>query len=213
MTETQVWLAQSAYERLKAELTELLRQRVEWLSGQAAEQFVGDSADQNTDQQLLAMRRERESRIRKLQELLRNPLVGQDPPDDGVAELGMVLTIQYEDDQETETFLLAHTEGGAYLPGLMTCSPDSPLGMALPGRKQGEKVQYALPNGQTMEATLIRAVPYRPEVWSATTQVAGWGASSASGPVQRRCVSDHPFSTAVVAAPTCRTLGRICRHS
>jgi transcription elongation factor GreA len=173
MTETQVWLAQSAYERLKAELMELLRQRAEGLSGHAAEQFVGDSADHNTDQQLLTARRERENRIRRLQELLQNPLVGQDPPDDGVAEPGMVLTIRYEDDQETETFLLAHTEEGAYPADLMTCSPDSPLGMALPGRKQGEKILYTLPNGQAMEITLLRAVPYRLEAWCATAQVAG----------------------------------------
>jgi len=173
MTETQVWLAQSAYERLKAELMELLRQRAEGPNGQATDQFTGDSADHNTDQQLLTARRERENRIRRLQELLQNPLVGQDPPDDGVAEPGMVLTIRYEDDQETETFLLAHTEEGAYPADLMTCSPDSPLGMALPGRKQGEKVRYTLPNGQRMEITLLRAVPYRPEAWSATAQVAG----------------------------------------
>lgn len=78
MTETQVWLAQTVYERLKAELMEPLRQRTDGLSGHAAEQFVGDSADQNTDQQLLTARRERENRIRKLQELLQNSLVGQD---------------------------------------------------------------------------------------------------------------------------------------
>ena len=163
MTETQVWLAQSAYDRLTTELMTLLRQRTEGLSGPAAEQFIGDSADQNTDQQLLTDRRERDNRIRKLQELLQNPLVGQDPPDDGVAEPGMVLTVRYEDDQETETFLLAHHEEGAYPADLMLCSPDSPLGQALPGKKQGEKVQYVLPNGQVMEVTLLRAVPYRPE--------------------------------------------------
>ncbi|MCE3556528.1 GreA/GreB family elongation factor [Pseudonocardia sp. RS11V-5] len=173
MTETQVWLAQSAYERLRAELMDLLRQRTEGLSGDVAEQFVGDSADHNTDQQLLTARRERENRIRRLQELLQNPLLGQDPPDDGVAEPGMVLTIRYEVDQESETFLLAHTEDGAYPADLMTCSPDSPLGVALTGRKQGEKVRYTLPNGETMEVTVLRAVPYRPEAWYTTTQVAG----------------------------------------
>ncbi|TCK26309.1 GreA/GreB family elongation factor [Pseudonocardia endophytica] len=161
MTETPVWLARSAYERLTIELAQLLRQRSE--EPDMAEQFVGDRADQNTEQQLLTFRRERESRIRKLQELLQNPVVGQDPPDDGVAEPGMVLTIRYEDDQETETVLLAHHEEGAYPAGLVICSPDSPLGMALPGRRQGERVRYVLPDGQPMEVTVIRAVPYRPE--------------------------------------------------
>ncbi|MGD9985601.1 GreA/GreB family elongation factor [Pseudonocardia sp.] len=173
MAETQVWLAESAYERLKNELVELLRQRDHGMSGLANEQFAGDSSDPHTDQQLLTERRERESRIRKLQELLQNPLVGQAPPDDGVAEPGMLLTIRYEDDQETETFLLAHNEDGAYPPDLMICSLESPLGSSLPGRRQGEKVQYTLSNGQSMEVTLLRAVPYRPDTWSPTDRVAG----------------------------------------
>ncbi len=117
MAEPQVWLARSAYERLKAELMDLLRQRAEGLNGHAADQWVGDSGDQNTEQQLLTVRRQREKRIRKLQEVLQNPRVGQDPPDDGVAEPGMVVTIRYEDDRETETFLLAHNEDGAYPAG------------------------------------------------------------------------------------------------
>jgi transcription elongation factor GreA len=162
MTETQVWLAQDAFDRLRAELAELLRQRNEGLGRSAAAQFIGDSADQNTDQQLITLRRERDNRIRKLQELLQNPLVGEDRPDDGVAEPGMMLTIRYEDDQETETFLLAHYEEGAYPEGIMICSPDSPLGRALPGKRQGEKAQYPLPNGRLMSVTLLRAVPYRP---------------------------------------------------
>ncbi|MFB9743559.1 GreA/GreB family elongation factor [Pseudonocardia sulfidoxydans] len=162
MTE-QVWLAESAYERLKGELAALLRQRDLGVTGAGTEQFVGDSAGQDTDQQLLTAQRERHNRIRKLQELLQNPSVGQDPPDDGVAEPGMVLTVRY-DDGETETFLLTHHEDGAYPADLMTCSPDSPLGRALHGRKQGETVQFGVPDGQTMEVVLLQAVPYRPEV-------------------------------------------------
>lgn len=154
MSESSVWLAESAYLRLKAELTDLLRQRADETNARPS-----DNAEQNVDHQLLA---ERDNRIRKLQELLQNPVVGQDPPDDGVAEPGMLLTIRYEDDQETETFLLSHYEEGAYPDDLTICSPDSPLGSALPGKKQGDRVQYALPNGQAMEVTLLHAVPYRP---------------------------------------------------
>lgn len=168
MSETQVWLAQDAFDRLSAELTELLRQRSEGLSGSTAEQLIGDSADHNTDQQLSTLRREREHRIRKLQILLQNPLVGQDRPDDGVAEPGMVLTVRYEDDQETETFLLAHHEEGSYPDDLILCSPDSPLGQALPGKKQDETAQYVLPNGHVANVTLLRAVPYRPQDMAAT---------------------------------------------
>ncbi|MCF7548622.1 GreA/GreB family elongation factor [Pseudonocardia sp. WMMC193] len=172
MAEKQVWLAQSAYERVQRELVELLRRRSADTGGSAAGMSRGDGADPSTDQQVLTARRDRENRIRKLQELLQNPVVGEDPPDDGVAEPGMVLTVRYEDDQETETFLLAHSEDGAYPPELMICSPDSPLGRALPGREQGATVRYTLPNGHAMEVTLISAAPYRPDDWSSTAAAA-----------------------------------------
>ncbi len=148
MTETQqVWLTQDAYDRLTDELAELLRQR----SGHAAL-----DAD---DEQHLADQRERNQRIRKLQELLQNPVVGREPPDDGVAEPGMVITVRYEDDEETETFLLAERDEGI-TPGVEVCSPDSPLGRALSGAREGERRRYPLPDGRTMTVCLERAVPY-----------------------------------------------------
>lgn len=160
MTDSQIWLAQSAYEQLSKELIGLLRQRSDDSGGRSPDAHTRDAADQSTEQQVLAGQRERDYRIRRLQELLQKTLVGEQPLDDGVAEPGMVLTIRYEDDQEVETFLLAYSEGGAYPDELMICSPDSPLGLALPGAKQGEKRQYILPNGQAMEITLLQAVPY-----------------------------------------------------
>lgn len=148
MTDTHVWLAEDAYENLRAELRELLALRER-----------GGAAD-TTDDQHHAEQRGREQRIRRLQELLQDPVVGQRPPDDGVAEPGMVLTVRYEEDGEVETFLLAHSESGAYPPDLMVCSPDSPLGRALPGARQGQRLRYRLPDGGAPEITLLRAVPY-----------------------------------------------------
>lgn len=163
MTETQVWLARGAYERLMTELAALLRQRAEGRAPSPTDGYTRDSTDPAGDQQFAHDRRELEHRIRKLQKLLQDPVVGQDPADDGLAEPGMVLTVRYEDDQETETFLLAHNDDGAYPEGLMICSPDSPLGGVLPGAKQGDRVRYRLPNGHTTEITLLSAVPYRTE--------------------------------------------------
>ena len=48
----------------------------------------------------------RHARIRQIQDLLANAVVGEDPPDDGIAEPGMVLTVRYDDTGEIETFLL-----------------------------------------------------------------------------------------------------------
>lgn len=158
MTGAQVWLAKEAHDRLQDELTVLLRERE---SSSAAPAYDGrDRTDSETDQQVLADRVDRESRIRKLQELLRSPVVGQDPPDDGVAEAGMVLTVSFDGDPEPETFLLAHGAHDGY-PGAETCSPDSPLGRALSGAREGETRQVELPDGRSTQVTLQRAVPYR----------------------------------------------------
>ncbi|MFP5068147.1 GreA/GreB family elongation factor [Pseudonocardia nantongensis] len=150
MTDTHVWLAEGAYQNLRTELRELLARRDD----------EGSAGPDGTDHQLLAEQRGREQRIRRLQELLRDPVVGHRPPDDGVAEPGMVLTVRYEQDGEVETFLLAHSGDGAYPADLMLCSPDSPLGRALPGTRQGERLHYRLPDGGALAVTLLRAVPY-----------------------------------------------------
>ena len=46
----------------------------------------------------------RQERIRQIQDLLANAVVDKTPPDDGVAEPGMVLTARYDDTGDTETF-------------------------------------------------------------------------------------------------------------
>lgn len=160
MTETQqqVWLSQPAYERLKEELGELLRRR-SGLLGDGAGAEADDDTAQVDDGQALVDRRERDLRIRKLQEMLRDPIVGHDPPDDGVAEPGMVVTVRYMDGTETESFLLADRAGNVVL-DVETCSPDSPLGKALLGAREGEQREFLLPDGQLMAVTLVRAVPY-----------------------------------------------------
>jgi transcription elongation factor GreA len=148
LTETQqVWLTHDTYERLTAELGELLRQR------------TGNGGPEAADEQDLTEQRERNQRIRKLQELLQNPVVGQEPPDDGVVEPGMVVTVRFENEEEGETFLLAERDEGP-TPGVEVCSPGSPLGRALVGAIEGEQRSYSLPDGRTMGVRVVRAVPY-----------------------------------------------------
>lgn len=160
MSDSRVWLAQATYDRLRNELAELLRLRAgASTTSEPDATNLRDSSDQHTDQQNLADRRDRDHRIRTLQELLLNPVVGDAPPDDGVAEPGMVLTVRYPDDQESETFLLAHRGEGDH-PDVETCSPDSPLGRALEGAREGMTREYLLPNGQVQQVTLERAAPY-----------------------------------------------------
>lgn len=139
----QVWLTRDGYARLKEELLRLIRER-------AAE-------TPSTDEDFVAERRERDQRIRKLQEMLQDPMIGDVPPDDGVAEPGMVVTVAYADGDE-ETFLLAEREDAGHS-DLEICSPHSPLGRALVGAREGEECRYDVPGG-VMTVRLVRAVPY-----------------------------------------------------
>lgn len=137
MTNPRVWLSPQAHHRLRNELTTLL------------------AAPQTGDLDFTSQR-DRETRIRQLNELLTNAVVGEDPPDDGVAEPGMVLTVRFDDTGETETFLLGArgAESGE------VCSPGSPLGAAVLGARRGEQRAYRTPSGATVLVTLLNAVPY-----------------------------------------------------
>jgi transcription elongation factor GreA len=139
-----VWLTKDAYNRLKYEIAELLAQR---------DKGVGEEVEATEQEQ-------RELRIRHLQEVLRSAVV-HEPPDDGVAEPGMVLTVRWDDENETETFLMADREGAAVYADLEVCSPRSPLGRSLAGAVPGEQREYRTPDGTPMRVTLVKAVPHR----------------------------------------------------
>ncbi|KOV86276.1 GreA/GreB family elongation factor [Nocardia sp. NRRL S-836] len=145
-----VWLTPQAHQRLRDELMTLLAPT------------RGGDAD-------FASQRDREARIRQINDLLTNAVVGEDPPDDGIAEPGMVLTVRFDDTGETETFLLGVR--GAEPGTVEVYSPSSPLGAAVNGARQGEQRTYRTPSGAAVVVTLLNAVPYG----QAGEGGAGWG--------------------------------------
>ena len=110
------------------------------------------------DDNLMAAHLARQARIHQIQELLGNAVVGEDPPDDGVAEPGMVLTVRYDDTGEIETFLLGVR--GAEDADIDVYSMQSPLGSAIAGARPGEQRTYSIPSGANLSMTLLKAVPY-----------------------------------------------------
>ncbi len=147
MTNAQrIWISPHAYERLNRELA-TLRQ----LS--SATTHDGPSDDNAT-----AVQRAWQVRIQQIHDLLINAVVGEDPPDDGVAEPGMVVTVRYDDTGDTETFLLGVR--GAEYGDMEVYSASSPLGAAILGARPGERRSYRLPSGAQLSVTLRKAVPY-----------------------------------------------------
>lgn len=160
VTDTQVaWLTQEAYDRLKHELDELVANRKVMAAEINARREEGDLKENGGYHAAREEQGQQEARIRQLQELLRSAKVGVAPTTDGVAAPGMVLTVRYEGDKDTEDFLLANREEGAH-GDLEVYSPNSPLGEALLGAKNGETREYTLPNGASQKVTMIKAVPY-----------------------------------------------------
>lgn len=139
-----IWLTTQAHGRLMAEL--------DLLNSLATGRRDGDDAN------AVAIEHARRSRIQRIHDLLLHAVVGQDPPDDGVAEPGMVLTVRFADTGETETFLLG--VGGVEYGDLEVYTVTSPLGAALVGARPGDQREYQVPSGATMSVTLVKAVPY-----------------------------------------------------
>ncbi|OBH08924.1 GreA/GreB family elongation factor [Mycobacterium sp. E1747] len=147
MTSVQpAWLTPQAYERLQQELSTL------------RELCAGPADSDEADENAAAVQRAWRLRMQRIQDLLIHAVVGEDPPDDGIAEPGMVLTVRYDDTGDVETFLLGAR--GAEYGHVEVYSTDSPLGSAIAGARPDERRTYVLPSGVALSVTLLDAVPY-----------------------------------------------------
>jgi transcription elongation factor GreA len=153
------WLTQEAFDRLSAEYDNLTGPaRTEITRKIQAAREEGDLKENGGYHAAKEEQGKMEARIRQLRQLLDNAKVGAGAADDGTAGPGMVMTVRYEGDDETLTFLLGSREdaGG----GIDVYSPSSPLGSALLGKKVGDVASYTLPNGSKLAVEIVAAKPY-----------------------------------------------------
>jgi transcription elongation factor GreA len=140
-----------------------------WISTQACERltreldtlhflFSAGVPGGDTDENATAVRRAWARRIQQIHNVLLNAVVGEDPPNDGIAEPGMVVTIRYDATGDTDTFLLG--VHGAEFCDMPVYSIECPLGAAIAGARPGERRTYELPGGAPLTVTLLNAVPY-----------------------------------------------------
>ena len=152
------WLTQEAYDRLSAELEDAKGpRRADIVAKIEAARDEGDLKENGGYHAAKDEQGKLEARIRQLTQLLRDAKVGEAPTSSGVAGPGMVVEVRYDGDDEPERFLIGSREDKADIP---VYSANSPLGLALTGRKVGEKVTYTLPNGSSMTVELLSAEPY-----------------------------------------------------
>ena len=154
-----VWLTQSKFDALQDELDEL--------RGPARAAVVKKVSDAREEGDLKenggyhAAREELgkiDGRIAQLEDMLKRARVGETPADDGVVEPGMLVTIRFVGDSDTEQFLLGAREMAG--DEVEVYSPKSPLGGAINGAAKGDTVRYPAPNGNELEVEIVDAVPY-----------------------------------------------------
>ena len=153
MSNSPTWLTQEAYDRLKAELEQLLnveRQAIAKKIQEAREE--GDLKENGgyhaaKDQQGII-----EARIARINQILANSVVGESQEASDKVAQGMVITIELGD--KKMEFLLGSAEM-AENTDLTVYSPDSPMGNAIMGAKIGETVSYTAPTGKLLTVKIV----------------------------------------------------------
>lgn len=156
----QSYLTQEAYDRLSAELAHLTgegRSEISRRIESAREE--GDLKENGGYHAAKEEQGKMELRIRQLQHLLQNAVVGTAPADDGIVEPGMVVTVEMFGD--TETFLLGSREIIGDEDDMTVYSEKSPMGVAVQGAVPGKTVTYTAPNGKEVEVKILDAKPYQ----------------------------------------------------
>ena len=161
-TET-IWVTPEAYERLNEELEHLrgeVRASISAKIAQAREE--GDLSENGGYHAAREEQGKNEARIRQLEDRLHRAQIGDAPADDGYVCAGMKVTIRFNGDTDTETFLLGSREllSMDTAVDLDVYSPTSPLGAAILDKKVGEKASYEAPNGAQIAVEIVDAVPY-----------------------------------------------------
>jgi transcription elongation factor GreA len=156
---SKTWLSKDAYDRLQAELDQMIADRPKMAAEINARREEGDLRENGGYHAAREEQGKAESRILYLKELLRTAEVGEAPDADKVAP-GTVVTIYFDDDRsDTETFLLGSREISSTT-DLTVYSPESALGKAILGAGEGQTVTYTAPSGADIKVTVVKFTPY-----------------------------------------------------
>jgi len=151
------YLTQEAYNRLNSELTQLSGEgRSEISKKIEAARDEGDLKENGGYHAAKEEQGKMEARIRQLTQLLEGATVGHAPPDHGIVEPGMVVTVELSGDKLT--FLLGNREIAGNS-DLEVYSEKSPLGKAILDLKAGDVTSFLAPNGKQVQVKVLHAKP------------------------------------------------------
>jgi transcription elongation factor GreA len=156
MNTASTWLTQESFDRLSAELVDRsgpLRSEITKKIELAREE--GDLKENGGYHAAREEQGKNEARIRQLKQMLENAQIGTPPSNTGTIAIGHVVTVEFSDG-DSERFWLVSREEAVHAT-MDVYSPDSPLGNAVIGKKQGDNSSFALPNGKEI-SILIKNV-------------------------------------------------------
>ncbi|MBU6347767.1 MAG: transcription elongation factor GreA [Actinomycetales bacterium] len=153
MNET--WLTQRTFDRLKAELEELSGPVREEIKNRiAAAREEGDLKENGGYHAAREEQGKNEARIRQLTTMLETATTEAPDVQDGIVSQGMIVTVEFTDLADTETFLLGSHEN-ARDTAVDVYSPASPLGAAVLGQEVGSEISYETPNGKKLNIKIL----------------------------------------------------------
>ena len=133
-------LSQEAFDRLKAEFDDLItRGKIDIARRIETAREMGDLSENGDYHAAKEDQGKMDARMRQLQGII------EEKVDTTSVSTGSVVTIRYEGDSDTETYLLGSIEERRE--GMEIMSPTSPLGTALMGHRPGDTVEYVAPGG------------------------------------------------------------------
>ena len=140
-------LSQDAYDRLRAELEDLrTRGRIDIARAIEAARALGDLSENGDYHAAKDAQGKMEARIRQLEAMLSDAqIVDAAAAPNGEVRTGMVVSLRYVGDDDVERYLVGSIEERRE--GVSVVSPNSPLGQALIGKKEGDRVSYEAPCG------------------------------------------------------------------
>jgi transcription elongation factor GreA len=143
-------LSRSARAALQARLEDLQAQRAQVALESIPATGAGDAADHAGNVEALVRLGELDARIAALQVQLQAPEADGGPA--AVAALGSVVRLRFDDDDETQNYLIGLVEQAGS--GVEVITPTSPLGSVLLGARPGDRLSYKVASGAILQVTL-----------------------------------------------------------
>ncbi len=148
-------LSRPAYERLQAELSELTTEgRVRIAQQIETARAMGDLSENSEYHAAKNEQGLMEARIRQISQILDNAQIVEDAGNGNEVIPGTMVTLRFEGDDDAERYYVGSIEERRE--DVTTVSPEAPLGKALLGRREGDTIEYELPNGSKMAVDVVQ---------------------------------------------------------